>query len=251
MGGFFLFINFGITVKKDEIFDYPQEVLDFSFDERTAAVFPDMVHRSIPGYAAVLQMTAAIADYFLRRANAEKPLIYDLGCSLGAVSLALKRVIPENCQIIAVDNSSAMTSRLSEYVAGAGIQNIQVKTEDILTIQLDNCDVLIMNFLMQFLEPKERTRVLKNIYESIKNNGILLLAEKTSYEDDISRLFHENFKRHQGYSDLAIAQKRESLEQVMLTDNREVIEQRLKEVGFKQVIPYFQAFSFRAWVAVK
>ena len=28
---------------QDNIFDYPQTVLDFSFDERTVAVFPDMI----------------------------------------------------------------------------------------------------------------------------------------------------------------------------------------------------------------
>ena len=237
-------------MEKDDIFDYPQAVLDFSFDERTTAVFADMVHRSIPAYAALLQMNAAIGDYFLRQGEAQGK-IYDLGCSLGGVSLALRRVIPADWQIVAVDNSAAMTKRFSQYIEGAGIQNIKVETADICAYPIADAKLVVLNFVLQFIAPEERLKVLEKIYRALHSGGVLLLAEKTSYSDDFSCFFHENFKRHQGYSELAIAQKRESLEQVMRVDSVQKIEERLKNIGFSQVIPYFQAFSFRAWAAIK
>ena len=43
---------------RDDLYDRPQAVVDFRFDERTAAVFPDMIHRSVPGYATLLQLFA-------------------------------------------------------------------------------------------------------------------------------------------------------------------------------------------------
>ena len=100
----------------DTIFDAQQAVVDFAFDERTVAVFPDMIHRSIPGYAALLQMTAVVAGQFLQDGDH----VYDLGCSLGGVSLAIRRFVARKVRITAVDLSPAMVARLRDYVAGAG-----------------------------------------------------------------------------------------------------------------------------------
>ena len=80
----------------------------FSFDDKVADVFPDMIQRSVPGYMAILNM---IGDITARYAQSNSHC-YDLGCSLGAATLSLRHNIAvDNCQIIGVDNSEAMIKR--------------------------------------------------------------------------------------------------------------------------------------------
>lgn len=232
---------------RDTLYDSPQSPVDFAFDERTVAVFPDMIHRSIPGYAALLQMTAAIAGEFLQDGDH----VYDLGCSLGGVSLAIKRVVDVSVQMSAVDLSAAMTARLREFVEGAGIAGMEVIQADITTLPLQASRLIVLNFVLQFIAPEARDALLARIYRALPAGGALLIAEKTRPEKDCERLWHEAFKRAQGYSQLAVAQKRESLENVMKTDLATQVEVRLHQAGFAQVIPYYQGFAFKAWVAVK
>lgn len=232
---------------RDDIFDHVQTVVDFQFDERTVAVFPDMIHRSIPGYAALLQMTAVVGASFIP----EHGKVYDLGCSLGGVSLSLQRMMPKSARIIAVDLSSAMVNRLRDYVQGAALTQIAVVEADITEMTLEKADVVTMNFVLQFIAPDQRDAVLANIYRCLPKGGALLIAEKICPDEPVMQQWHEAFKRSQGYSEMAVAQKRESLEHVMKTDTVAVVQTRLAQAGFQKIIPYFQGLSFKAWAAVK
>ena len=76
--------------EKDDIFDSGiLKTEDFVFDERVVRVFPDMINRSVPGYALVVPMTGMLA----RRYAQDQTNLYDLGCSLGAVSLAMRSAV--------------------------------------------------------------------------------------------------------------------------------------------------------------
>ena len=59
----------------------------FVFDDRVAEVFPDMISRSVPGYQSIIQHCGDLAERFVRADSN----CYDLGCSLGATSLAMPR----------------------------------------------------------------------------------------------------------------------------------------------------------------
>lgn len=237
-----------MVFQRDTLFDAPQTVVDFAFDERTVAVFPDMVHRSIPAYAALVQMLSVmVAD---RVQGRERAVIYDLGASLGGVSLALARTCPL-AEIMAVDCSAAMIARLKAIVAEVGIDNIAVLEADILALELVSCDVVVMNFVMQFIALQAREVLLAKVFASLKTGGALFLAEKVLPENPAMTGWHEAFKRAQGYSELAIAQKREALERVMQTERAVEIVERLQRVGFTRVTPYFQGLMFCGWVAEK
>ena len=78
----------------------------FSFDQQVVQVFPDMIKRSVPGYENIINSIAMITQ----RCAIDNTNLYDLGCSLGAATLSMRRGLKDksNCQIISVDNSSAM-----------------------------------------------------------------------------------------------------------------------------------------------
>ena len=77
----------------------------FVFDEKVVRVFPDMIARSVPGYDLVVPMTGMLA----RRYAQPDSKLYDLGCSLGACTLAMRGAVNvRTARIVAVDASPAM-----------------------------------------------------------------------------------------------------------------------------------------------
>nr|MBA2816790.1 hypothetical protein [Candidatus Pantoea persica] len=69
---------------------------DWTFDGRVAEVFSDMIQRSVPGYYNIISMIGMLAERFVQP-NSQ---VYDLGCSLGAATLSIRRNIQaEGCTI--------------------------------------------------------------------------------------------------------------------------------------------------------
>ena len=79
---------------KDALYSVPlQQVGDFQFDAKVADVFPDMISRSVPGYASILGMIGEIAASYVVPGSS----VYDLGCSLGACCMAVITVSLTPC----------------------------------------------------------------------------------------------------------------------------------------------------------
>jgi tRNA (cmo5U34)-methyltransferase len=77
----------------------------FQFDAQVAAVFDDMISRSVPGYACLVPMMAMLAARYAQNDS----YIYDLGCSLGTITLAIDQQLnTSTLKLIAVDNAQAM-----------------------------------------------------------------------------------------------------------------------------------------------
>ncbi len=96
-----------MTHAPDRIFNTPlAEVPDFTFNEDVVRVFPDMIKRSGPGYPTIVGKYRGTGRAEFAQANS---ILYDLGCSLGAVTQAMRRHVSHSgCKVIAVDNSAAM-----------------------------------------------------------------------------------------------------------------------------------------------
>ncbi|GGI84867.1 carboxy-S-adenosyl-L-methionine synthase [Shewanella hanedai] len=230
-----------------------ENISDFQFDEKVAGVFNDMIRRSVPGYGQIIKTLGDLADKYVTPDSR----VYDLGCSLGAATLSIRRNIgSRNCTIVAVDNSESMIGRCQENL-GAYVSDTPVDLicGDIRDINIENASMVVLNFTMQFLAPKDRESLLNNIYQGLKPGGILVLSEKLNFEDDsVQSLLddlHLDFKRSNGYSELEISQKRSSLEHVMKPDTLHQHEVRLKEQGFKHFNVWFQCFNFASMVAIK
>lgn len=86
----------------DRIYANPlAEVKQFVFDQTVVDVFPDMIKRSVPGYATIINMIGNLAERYVQGGS----YCYDLGCSLGAATLAMRhRIRAADCKIIGVDN---------------------------------------------------------------------------------------------------------------------------------------------------
>ncbi len=235
--------------KKDTIYQHTADVVDFNFDKKVAQVFPDMVHRSIPGYASLITVMQAV--FRAEFANHSQALIYDLGCSVGGVTLALANVLPVDSQFIGVDISADMLAQYKKAVRLANLSSrVSTLQQSIVDLPLKNCHAISINFTLQFLQPEERQIVLNRCYQALDKQSLLFIAEKTHIDENITR-WHEQFKRNNGYSELEIAQKRLAIENVMKIDNEETIIKRCQAAGFTQINPVFHALGFKAWVVRK
>jgi len=229
------------------------QVKNFTFDAQVVEVFPDMISRSVPGYKTIIDTIGRLSQRFVQ----EDSNIYDLGCSLGAATLAMRKgITASNCKIIGVDNSIDMVKRCKMHVdAFKGNTPVTIIEGNIQDIEIENASMVVLNFTLQFIEKPQRQALLNKIAQGLRPGGLLVLSEKISSDDnvidDVLIDLHHNFKRDNGYSELEVAQKRSALEKVMLTDSLDVHKQRLAQAGFQHASLWFQCFNFTSLIAIK
>lgn len=225
----------------------------FVFNEKVAGVFADMIKRSVPGYSTLLTGISAIAHQYAQ-ANTN---CYDLGCSLGASTLAMGSAIPHpDCQIIAVDNSIAMIERCRDYLQQAELQlPIEIICADLLDVTIENASVAVMNLTLQFIPLSHRQTCINTIYQGLQPGGVLVLSEKIDFaephDNELQQSVHHTFKQLHGYSALEISQKRTALENVLIPETLEIHQQRLASAGFQFCTTWFQCFNFISIIAIK
>ncbi|MCH2110954.1 MAG: carboxy-S-adenosyl-L-methionine synthase CmoA [Polyangiaceae bacterium] len=239
--------------EKDEIFKEKDAARgSFSFDEQVARVFPDMLRRSIPGYRQLLQLLGLLAHQRV----SEGGHVYDLGCSLGAVSLAIRHAIGNRgARIIGVDNSPAMIARCRAIMdADSGQTEVELIEADIASTSVSNASLIVLNFTLQFIAPEERSSLLQRLAAGLNPGGALVISEKVAAPLPEQELFfrdlHDAFRRENGYSQIELSRKRNALEKVLVPAEEETIRQDLERAGLR-VIPWFRALQFVSWVAIQ
>ena len=243
--------------KQDNIYaSVLDEIIDFKFDERVVSVFPDMIQRSVPGYATLISNIGVLANRYAKPGST----CYDLGCSLGAVSLSMRQQIQHTgCKIIAVDNSAEMIEQakllLAKEQADSALATVDLCCCDIDDVEIKNASVVVMNFTLQFIDLEKRLALIKRIYAGLQPGGVLILSEKLAFDAAQQSTFlmdaHHDFKRANGYSDLEISQKRTALEKVLIPETLQQHELRLTEAGFGFNSIWFQCFNFASMIAIK
>src|SRR5690606_12928463 len=134
---------------RDDIYALPLDSLTaFAFDEKVARVFPDMIERSVPGYASIIAMTGVLADRYAQ----PNTRCYDLGCSWGASTQAMRRHLDgRDCTIVAVDNSPAMIEQCRRALAAEPHATpVELIEGDLTAIPFENASVVVLNFTLQF-----------------------------------------------------------------------------------------------------
>jgi tRNA (cmo5U34)-methyltransferase len=222
----------------------------FRFDESVTRVFPDMLKRSIPGYSASIEAIGSLAArYVTADSNA-----YDLGCSLGAATLAMHQGIGEpGCRIIAVDSSPAMIDKCHKTLAG--LDGVDLQLGDIRDAEISNASMVVLNYTLQFLSLGDRDAMIGRIYAGMNDGGLLVLSEKVVDEDPhmeqlLVDLHHEH-KRRNDYSSLEIARKRAALENVLVPETVARHRERLGNAGFRHSAVWLRYFNFVSIIAIR
>jgi tRNA (cmo5U34)-methyltransferase len=241
---------------KDTLYATPLDSIGgFAFDEQVVRVFPDMIQRSVPGYSTIIAMTGVLAARYAQAGTR----CYDLGCSLGASTLAMRHQLDQaqrDCRIVGIDNSPAMLAHCRDLIAAdAGSVPVDLELADICEAPIENASVVVFNFTLQFVPLEQREALLARIGQNMRPGGVLVLSEKIRFEDphlqELNTDLHHEFKRANGYSDLEISQKRTALENVLVPETIATHTQRLRRAGFGSVDVWFQCFNFASLVAIR
>ena len=243
--------------EQDKIFQQTERVEDFAFDERVANVFDDMVSRSVPFYNEIQRIQSDLVMAFLPQ---EGGIVCDLGCSTGTTLeyLTHHQKCPDSARFIGYDNAESMLDKardkLSEQIAAGRVSLIAADLNRLPL--LPPCDVVILNWTLQFVRPIDREPLLKAIYQALKPGGIVLLSEKILDNDPVlNRLYIDHYlqfkKSQSGYTDLENRRKREALENVLIPYRLDENYALLERAGFARRSTYFQWFNFACMIAVK
>lgn len=240
--------------KPDRLYAEPLErVPDFQFDASVVEVFEDMIQRSVPFYEHIAWSMAGWSRRFSRPGTN----LYDLGCSTGIGTAALRAGAADETRVIGVDNSAAMIEQAQRKLSKMpGFdQRIELRCEDLFVTDLRQASMTVLNYTLQFIAPDRRIDLLRRIFDATVHGGVVLLSEKVHVQDDreqelLTRLHHD-FKRMRGYSELEIAQKRLALEKTLITETETVHRGRLLAAGFETVVRVGESLGFASWIAVK
>lgn len=237
---------------QDRLFENPFAG-DFAFDGSTAAVFDDMIARSVPFYGEIQRMTGEIAADFAKPGTN----LFDLGCATGTALLELDPLIDPAVRFVGVDSSQAMLEKARQkLLACPSGRSFDLLPCDLHQQQVvENASVVIMNLTLQFIRPLYRERVIRNVIDGLAEHGCLILVEKLTLGDSLfNRLFiryYYDLKKRRGYSETEIAHKREALENVLIPYRPEENRALLAQAGFRHVEEFFRWYNFSGVIAVK
>jgi tRNA (cmo5U34)-methyltransferase len=163
-------------------------ISDFDFGEGTAAVFDDMLDRSIPEYRELQRMVGELAATFAE----PDTRIYDLGCSTGITLETLLGAVETPVEFVGLDYSPSMLERACERLSGfTETHALRLQEADLNDgVEIENASVVVLNLTLQFVRPLRRDRLIADINRGMNPNGCLILVEKVLGNDS---LFNRTF----------------------------------------------------------
>jgi tRNA (cmo5U34)-methyltransferase len=244
----------GQDADRDRLFENAETATnDFRFDQKTAAVFDDMINRSVPFYDEMQRMTGEIAaDFAVPGSN-----LFDLGCATGTSLVKLDPLIDSGVRFVGIDNSEEMLGKARQKLSACPSgRPFDLLVADLHQTQVvENASVVVMNLTLQFIRPLYRERVIRNVFDGLNDQGCLILIEKLTLGDSLfNRLFiryYYDMKKRQGYSESEIANKREALENVLIPYRPEENRELLANAGFRHIEEFFRWYNFCGMIAVK
>ena len=241
---------------KDSIYKNKQESIEpFQFNKDVANAFDNMANRSIPFYKESQSFSLLLLEELFQN----KAPILDLGCSTANTIIqiheffAAKDIYPE---FIGVDQSSPMIERSREKIKQLKLLKATLVQEDINKFKFEGkYEVVILNYTLQFIPKKQRSALLKKVYDSLIPGGLILMSEKLLLENkgidkSYTKIYYD-LKKRNGYSQLEISQKREALENVLIPSSYSENIEALKDAGFDQSDCFFRWFNFASFVGLK
>ena len=243
-------------MKRDNIYKKNKNGL-FKFDDNVAEVFPDMLQRSIPGYKTTIKTIETLASSHVK----PNSNCYDLGCSLGAATIAMRHGInKQGCKILAIDNAESMISRCKEIFL-EDEKEFQSNTiihainDDICNVQIKNASMVVLNFTLQFVQKERRSAVINTIYKGLNKGGVLVLSEKVVDENKLKEKLlidlHHAYKENRGYSAMEIIRKKASLKNILIPETLNEHQNRLNSAGFNHNLTWLRYFNFISIIAIK
>ena len=239
---------------------YPADPNRFEFDSEVASIFQNMAQRSIPQYneARRLTIAAILPRIWEAQENKRYFKILDIGASTGqffrdlwtAMGIEYDKDIPY-VQALAIDKSGAMVEKIRETLPK--VATILGGT-DSLRFNKEHYDVIVMAYVLQFIEMPLRDELLSVLCNMLVPGGLLLLSQKVTSPQPLEEYFkneYYNFRLRNGYSMDEIEAKTQALKGSMWTETHDITRLRLEEAGFSSIFELCSWLQFRTCIVEK
>ncbi|MEL7085185.1 MAG: methyltransferase domain-containing protein [Cyanobacteria bacterium J06597_1] len=222
----------------------------WSFGGSTSEHFEEHVRRSVPLYDVGHQLVAAISDFFL----AHDSVCYDLGCGTGELLANLgDRHRDKRVQFVGIDSEADMVRLAKERCHS--LERIEVRCDNAIDADLNDCDLVVAYYTMQFVRPKHRQQLFNRIYDALNWGGGFLLFEKVRSPDarfqDMMSTIYADFKLDRGFTGNEIVAKRRSLKGVLEPFSTEGNLGLLQRAGFVDITTVMKYVCFEGFLAIK
>ena len=217
----------------------------WKFDEEVANQFDKHVRQSVHMYDEFHKSIINMSKFFIE----DHTNILDVGTSTGEFLSKLN--FNETCKYIGIDTELAMINKAKEKLA----DNVILEVGDILTYDINNCSVVNMMLVLQFIKPKDKQLTLNNVYKSLNKGGALFLTDKIKTENteihDIYNELYYDFKLKNNLTHKELFDKNKSLRGVQKTITLNENIDMLKISGFKSVDIFMKYNNFVGLIAIK
>lgn len=235
---------------KDEMYKRKlKQIPAFKFNKEVADAFDDMVNRSVPFYKGQQKLLATLAVHYHKPGK----IIYDLGCATGETlcEISKNKKGKDKVKMTGIDLSPYML-KIARHKC-SDFPDINFVKGDILKADIANPGVVILTYVLHFIEIKKREILLSKIFNALEKGGAVLISDKircNELEKDFNKL-HDIFKSENNYSKLEIQQKKKAIENVLNPLTYEENKTMLHDCGFRTVEIFFQHLNFCGFIAIK
>lgn len=222
----------------------------WTFGGAVADSFENHIEHSVPGYREGHEIVAQLSDFFV----ADGSLVYELGCSTGALTRRLAEWnAGKGARFVGIEIEADMVAaarRLAESV-----DNIEIIEENALNAELAPADMIVSYYTMQFVRPALRQQLYDKIYESLNWGGAFVMFEKVRAPDarfqDMMSALYSDFKLSKGFDASEIVAKTRSLKGVLDPFSTQGNIEMLERAGFVDHMTVFKHICFEGFLAIK
>jgi tRNA (cmo5U34)-methyltransferase len=229
---------------------------DFTFAHRDEG-FDNHIEKSIRGYNYLHDDIINLSRYYVE----DWTNVVDIGSSTGktieAMAIQNEHFAPSATYVgveLAEGFRVEMEARFTLLRESLPETFFEFEFGDIREYLFDNCSLVTSLFTLQFMPPKDRENVIRNIYNGLNEGGAFIFAEKTVAEtgrfQDMFTFTYYDYKR-KNFTEKDIMQKEVTLRNMLKPNTWAEIEDMLRSAGFKKVQPFWQNFLFVGAIAIK
>ena len=217
----------------------------WKFDEEVANQFDKHVRQSVHMYDEFHNSIVNMSRFFIE----ENTNVLDVGTSTG--ELLNKLPYDDKCNYIGIDTELAMIDQAKLKID----KNIKLEVGNILNYRIENCSVITMMLVLQFIKHKDKPVAINNIYNSLNKGGAFFFVDKikTPIPDihDIYNDLYYDFKLDNDISCEDILKKNRSLRGVQKTMTLNENISILENAGFKSIDIFLKYNNFVGIICIK
>lgn len=226
---------------------------NWSFGQGIARHFDDHVSKSVPLYDRGHDLIVALSDFFVSPGS----VVYEIGCSTGTLTLKLgaHNGAKDGARFIGIDVEPEMIERANEKKEQSGAKNVDFLVEDAISFEFEPADMIVAYYVVQFVRPSQRQRLIDRLYRSLNWGGALVMFEKVRGPDarfqDIATALYNDYKLARGYAPEEIIAKARSLKGVLEPFSTQGNIDMLRRAGFEDVMSIMKYICFEGFLAIK